>query len=498
MKSRACFWIWYSHVLILRREFIINSVFLLLTNFLIRPVYILFIDMQVQNRVGPEEYGLYFLMYDFAFLFIALNDPGLQAYSSRVLASNKDNIPTLFSELAGLKITLGFVFIVVSFLIALFLGYNARQLQLLGLIAAGMVLSSSFILMRTVLTGLGAYRIDTFLSSLDRVLLIILLGSILYLGYFSDELTIEFFAGIQLFAYFLACMLIFLVLFKSKMIKWPSFNFKKMVHVLQSTLPFAGVILLTSICNRIDVVMINEMLPEKTALYQSGVYAAGYRFLDAANMVGFLFGSLLLPMFARMLAEKIDLKPLFQTGFGLLLMMSTLIGLSCVFYASNIFNIAYTDVYDQHSDIMYPLMLSLIPITLSNAFGPLIMAHGNLKKLNIALTAAIVLNVVLNLFVIPDYAALGTAYTTLITEIFLLICMFVIARRQTGISPENKLLRNGVLFVIIAAATIYLLTWVELPWMVEILIFGIIGLSLALLLNIIHPKGIQLIKDRRF
>lgn len=454
--------------------------------------------MQVQNRVGPEEYGLYFLMYDFAFLFIALNDPGLQAYSSRMLASNKNNIPTLFSELAGLKITLGIVFIAISFLIALLMGYKVRQLQLLGLITAAMVLSSSFILMRTVLTGLGAYRIDTFLSSLDRVLLIILLGSVLYLGYFSDDLTIEFFAGIQLFAYLLACILILLVLLKFKMIRWPSFHFKKMVNVLKSTLPFAGVILLTSICNRIDVVMINEMLPEKTALYQSGVYAAGYRFLDAANMVGFLFGSLLLPMFARMLAEKIDLKPLFQTGFGLLLMMSTLIGFSCVFYASNIFSIAYTDVYIQHSDIMYPLMLSLIPITLSNAFGPLIMAHGKLKKLNIALISAIALNVVLNLVVIPDYAALGTAYTTLITEIFLLICMYAITHQQTGISLEKKLLRNSVLFVLLAASTIYLLTWIKLPWIIEILIFGIIGLSLALLLNIMHPKGMQLIKDRRF
>lgn len=487
-----------SHVLILRREFIINSLFLLLTNFLIRPIYILFIDMQVQNRVGPEEYGLYFLMYDFAFLFIALNDPGLQAYSSRLLASNKDNIPTLFSELAGLKITLGFIFIAISFITAMLLGYNERQLQLLGLIGAGMVLSSSFILMRTVLTGLGAYRIDTFLSSLDRVLLIILLGSVLYLGYFSDELTIEFFAGIQVFAYFLACLIIFLVLIKTNMIRWPSFHFKKMLQVLQSTLPFAGVILLTSICNRIDVVMINEMLPEKTALYQSGVYAAGYRFLDAANMVGFLFGSLLLPMFARMLAEKIDLKPLFQTGFGLLLMISTLIGLSCVFYASNIFSIAYTDVYDQHSDIMYPLMLSLIPITLSNAFGPLIMAHGKLKTLNIALISAIGLNVVLNLIVIPEYAALGTAYTTLITEIFLLFCMYVIAHQQTGISLENKLLRNSVLFVFLSALTIYLLTFVELHWLIEIVIFITLGFSLALLLNIMHPKGIQLIKDRRF
>ncbi|MEZ4982583.1 MAG: hypothetical protein R2769_13570 [Saprospiraceae bacterium] len=54
----------------------------------------------------------------------------------------------------------------------------------------------------------------------------------------------------------------------------------------KKSLPFALVILLMSLYTRMDVIMIENMLED--GKYQAGVYGAGYRLLDASNMIGYL------------------------------------------------------------------------------------------------------------------------------------------------------------------------------------------------------------------
>lgn len=453
--------------------------------------------MQVQNKVGPEEYGLYFLIYDFAFLFLAINDPGLQAYASKTLAGHRTEIPRLFSEISGLKLVLAVLFIGISLGTAWSLGYSPRQLYLLGIISAGMFLSSSFVLMRTVLTGHGRYRLDSLISSLDRLLIILVIGSVFIFGKYAQSFQIEEFALAQLGSYLAACIILAGILLYYNSLKWPTFNLRKMLQMVKATLPFAGIIFLTSICNRIDVVMLNELLDQKTALFQSGVYAAGYRFLDAANMLGFLFGSLLLPMFSRLMSLDSDVKPLFRTGFGLLLFMSVTIGLAAIFYADDIFRLAYTPAYRDHTSIMKPLMLSLIPITLSNAFGPLILAKGSLKWLNIALGAAIVLNVTLNLWAIPHYQAQGSAYTTLITEVFLLIAMGFIAHRVVGVRLGRTLVLHSLLYIGLCLLLIFILSMVQFFWVLEAILFVLLSGALALKLNLLDIQSFQELRQEK-
>jgi O-antigen/teichoic acid export membrane protein len=64
--------------------------------------------------------------------------------------------------------------------------------------------------------------------------------------------------------------------------------------------------------NKLDGVMLGSMLDDN--YYQAGVYASAYRFYDAANMVGYLFAALLLPMFAANISEMRVLKDLKNIG----------------------------------------------------------------------------------------------------------------------------------------------------------------------------------------
>jgi hypothetical protein len=64
----------------MNREFLINTLFLVVINVIIKPFYIFGIDRAVQNRVGEVNYGIYFALFSFTFLFQIINDFGIQNF----------------------------------------------------------------------------------------------------------------------------------------------------------------------------------------------------------------------------------------------------------------------------------------------------------------------------------------------------------------------------------------------------------------------------------
>ena len=78
--------------------------------------------------------------------------------------------------------------------------------------------------------------------------------------------------------------------------------------IIKRSLPFASLVLLMTLYNRLDPVMLGKLLPDKavapnnainTAPFQVGIYANGFRLLDAANMIAYLFSVLLIPVFSQ-------------------------------------------------------------------------------------------------------------------------------------------------------------------------------------------------------
>ena len=52
----------------MQRKFINNLIFIVFLNILVKPFWILGIDVAVQNRVGADEYGLYYSVFSFSIL----------------------------------------------------------------------------------------------------------------------------------------------------------------------------------------------------------------------------------------------------------------------------------------------------------------------------------------------------------------------------------------------------------------------------------------------
>ena len=111
--------------------------------------------------------------------------------------------------------------------------------------------------------------------------------------------------------------------------------------IIKKSLPYALLVLLMSFYNRLEPVLIERILPQDISATQAGIYAKAYRLFDAGNNISYLFSVILLPLFASVIKKGEDLQLLVKQSFGLMLTMTCLIAIVCIFYSQNIMELLY-------------------------------------------------------------------------------------------------------------------------------------------------------------
>jgi O-antigen/teichoic acid export membrane protein len=219
-------------------------------------------------------------------------------------------------KILPLRLLLFFVYIFLSLVLAYFLNYEGRQFIFLGILIFNQFLISVVQYLRSYFAGLLLFKVDTLLSVLDKVLLIFIVGYLLYSPSFEGKFKLSWFIGAQTISYFITVLLaVSLVVVKIGIptMKWsPAFN----KVILKQSFPYAILILLMMLYNRVDAVMIERLHP--SGAKEAGIYAQAFRILDAFVMFGMLFTNILYPIFSRLIKEKTSVKPLLDSASRLL------------------------------------------------------------------------------------------------------------------------------------------------------------------------------------
>jgi O-antigen/teichoic acid export membrane protein len=315
----------------MNQKFFFNILMLVAANLLIKPFWILGIDLQVQNVVGAETYGLFYAVFNFSFLFHILLDIGINQFNNREIAQSPEKISDFFGNLLFLKILLSFIYLLVTFGIAYQIGFGAFQMKLLAFLALNQVFYSGILFARSNFTALHWFKWDIFFSILDRLLAIIICVFLIYTSLFGLEFKIEYFVYAQTFSLAISAIFSLLVLLLKAQVSMPTFNYLALKSLLKQSFPYALAVLLMSIYMRVDAIMIERILPEN-GQYEAGIYAAAYRLLDAANMIPFLFASILIPVTARFLKENKAFQPLMNASLNFLLCISILTAVTVYFF----------------------------------------------------------------------------------------------------------------------------------------------------------------------
>ena len=183
------------------KTFVSNLILLLVLNILVKPFYILGIDAEVQNQVESADYGLYFALLNFSFLFNILLDFGITNYNTRNLSLHPHLASNQLGSLLGLRTILFVVYTLFTLGIGMVIGYRNEDLSLLSILILNQFFVAILLFMRSNFAGLHRFRLDALFSVLDRLLLIVICSYLLWFRKDGTIFQIEWFVWAQTAAY---------------------------------------------------------------------------------------------------------------------------------------------------------------------------------------------------------------------------------------------------------------------------------------------------------
>jgi len=336
---------------------------------------------------------------------------------------------------------------------------------------------------------------------MDRLLMILFVGILLWGDVLKTVFRIEYFILAQTLAYIVTVFVAFVIVAKHSQFRLPKWDLPFYLLIIKKSAPFALLILLMGIYARIDSVLLERLLPKSIGNNEAGIYAQGFRILDAANQIAFLFAVLLLPAFSYMIKQKESISELVRISFNILFVVSTSFAIMTFFFSEEMILLLYPQQIGEESTHfqyrleeavqLFPfLMLAFVGYASTYVFGTLLTAKGDLKSLNKIAFIGVIISLLLNVFLIPKYFALGSAYANFAAQWVTAILQIYLAHRYFKFTINLRYLASLLIFVLLVGFAFYFVQRLDVLWYWKLFL----GLAAAFVFSI----GLKIVDVKEF
>ena len=367
----------------------------------------LFVFPVMVRALGPTSYGKIGFATAVAGFFGLVASPGFSTYALREAAKDQGRVNFLVQHVLGARVA----FAVVSYLllIAFALTFAPHDFTTRLLI----VLSG----LAFLVNSMDAQWIFTARSRMWMVMLRGAVGQLIYGGLIlalirrpSDAWVVPVASVVSLLA---GTLLIWLPARREYHIPWPVIS----PDVWRSFLPICLIMglatMMSMIYDQIDTVMLRYMRSET----EVGLYVASYRLMTIAMSFAPILGTVFFPLLSETTGQDPEneqryLGWLGQASVGLALPIAT----GGFILAEPLTRFVLGSQYNGTAPLFRWLMLTILAGPMASYFGSQLIPIAREKKYLLAVGAGAVVNVILNLFLIPLYGAIAAAFTTAISQ----------------------------------------------------------------------------------
>jgi O-antigen/teichoic acid export membrane protein len=210
---------------------------------------------------------------------------------------------------------------------------------------------------------------------------------------------------------------------------------------------------LTYAYGRVDQLLVFELSPHAS---EAGLYAAMYKVLETAGFVPIAVMTTLFPIMSGLYpSQPIRLRKLTQLAIDYLTIVS-LGGLAFTIAAAGaIVTLLFGPAYQEGTTALPVLMAAFVPICIGYVGGNMVLATGLQRRYVYYAIAGLLLNVVLNLILIPVYGFQAAAWVTLATELVVVSITLVAVLRKI----EMRLSLRRIGLAALAASVSALAVW---------------------------------------
>lgn len=403
-----------------------------------RTLVAFFVGILIARYLGPDNYGLLNYAISFAGLFTSFANLGMDGIVVRELVKTPDRRNEILGTVFRLRLLGSIATITLVTITAFLIKEPDFNLLLIVIIASATIFQSMGVVEQFYQSRVEAkfnviaQSTSFFIAAILKVLLVLYNQPLLY---FAIVQTLE--------SVFLATGYYY-VYKKNKfaLSDW-KFNRSVAVNLLRDSWPLllSGVVI--AIYMKIDQVMIKNFMETKDV----GFYAAAVKLCEAWYFVPLAVSTSVFPAIvnAKQSSEKLYLSRL-QKLYDFLAAISIAIAIPVTFLSGFIINILFGPEYDPASSVLTIYIWAGVATFLGVASSQYLITE-NLTKLSFYRTLiGMIINVILNLYLIPVYGINGAAIATLVSYS---VATFSIVLNKKTKSQLNMMIKSIFLINII-------------------------------------------------
>lgn len=416
----------------------------------------------IARNVGPEMVGKYFFALSFTTIFSIFVDIGLSPILIRETAKYKEKSTKYYNNIMSLKIVFSILTIIAVFAVINLLGYDGLTKELVYIASIVMVFDSltltsygilrSYQILKYEAIGIIAYQIIT-----------VGLGAIVVFTLKSLPLLI----GVLALSSVLNAIYSFILAHRVSGIKFKfTIDNKFAKYALMAAFPFFLAGVFNRVYTHIDTILLSKLAGDAYV----GWYGVANKLVFALQFIPSAFVASIYPAMSNYFEHSKDkLKRTFERSLIYLMVISIPICYGTIALSEEIVSKLYGEGFLNSIFPLDLLMISLVFVFLYFPIGSLLNASGRQKRNTANMGIAMIINVILNIILIPKINMAGAAAASIASQAVMFILGMYYANKV--IKYDKKLLlfktfQNVLTATIMFGGIIYLKTYIN--WIILI------------------------------
>lgn len=371
-----------------------------------------FLFLYVARKFSPAEYGELIALIALSYIIVSFFDFGLPVYFQREV-SRSQNIHSVYKTTLLLYLLLFPVYVGVCLVYSHFFQSFSSTLIFFTVIMSSYV-SLYLNIMSKIASGLRDFRSQFYFLLFSRCFFILF-----PLTYFlKKDITIESVAIVLLGSYLVNALLLYSFLNRNYFKKFTGkVNFSFLWKVIKVSIPLGIIVLVNLLYDRVDVLLISKIL----GFSDTGKYNVAYGLLKASTLS---FSFILIEGFSRAsyLSARVSAVKLFLKKYTAIIFTISFASALILFFLPDFLVIFfYSTKYSSSVELLKFLSFAVIPLALNNLTGITLNALGKFNFVLYATVVGLVVNIIINLIMIPKVGLIAACYATFFTEVVILI-----------------------------------------------------------------------------
>lgn len=388
-----------------------------------------FVYMMYSARyLGPASFGILSFALAFTGIFAVFGDFGLAQLTIREVARDKSLAPKYLANIAMMKVFLSVITFGLLALIINLMSYPMETITVVYLLGLSIGLAAFIQMFYSIFQAFERMEFQAIGQLLNATLI---LGGVL--------VAIKYGFSVIGFAllYPIANVIVLIYSFVVMRVKFcspaPALAAKDLEFdrgfwrpAMKEALPFGLTSLFVLIYNWISPVMLSLMRGDEVV----GWYSASQRLVLALGFIPAAFLGALFPVMSRLhVSSSESLEMAYERSLKYLLIISLPIGIGTTILAPRIISGVYGPVYSMAVVPLQILVWWQVMAFVNGATGTLLGASDRQSTVAKVCAFLAILNILLNLVLIPDYNQVGAAMAQVIAEFLGLILLLVAVSR---------------------------------------------------------------------